>query len=222
MVHRRGLTLWELVIVLAIMATLIGLMGPTLAQARSTSQTTECTNNLKELGVLHLEQTWETNVWARSAYDLHGSRWSQAVSGPIKSNDKQAVHNSAMPPIPRDVSQMTRLLHEAEETAPPQPRYWMLPCPEAIMVQQQSYGMNYDMQNIKENRILSNSIVFACSPYRLIIQTTDLEPTRHGAQVTVLFGNMSVSQKTPDIFPDTAETATLWRPLPLPAEYPGF
>src|SRR5262245_32145381 len=62
--RRRGFTLVELLVVLAVIATLVGLLFPVLAHARERARQMTCMSNLRQIGMAHLRylEDWDEQL----------------------------------------------------------------------------------------------------------------------------------------------------------------
>jgi prepilin-type N-terminal cleavage/methylation domain-containing protein len=74
---RRGFTLIELLVVIAIIAILAALLLPALARAKQTAKTTQCVNNLHQMGLSLIMYADDNNGLAARANAPH---WWQVLS----------------------------------------------------------------------------------------------------------------------------------------------
>ncbi len=218
--HRRAFTLIELLVVISIIALLMALLTPALAHARASARTATCMSNLKQLSTLHFDQAWETDRWAVGAYDLEKERWRLVSSDPHPSEEGNNSDNQLNNDPPDGFGKFAQRLHAAEMNAPAQPMYWSLPCPEAKPLSEMSFGQNITLRNARPEHILPRTVIFACSPYRIIVRGRDLAPTRHGDNVNFLYGDIHISADPIESLPENDAYRRAERLDPIPAQYP--
>lgn len=72
---RRGLTLIELIVTVAVVAGLVGLLLPAVSAAREAARRAQCTNNLRQIGIaLHAYESVFKNFPAGYVADMKSSR----------------------------------------------------------------------------------------------------------------------------------------------------
>ncbi len=210
---RRGISLLEMLVVMAIIALLAAFLTPALAKARTTSRTGQCASNLRTLGQLHLDQAMDQDRWARSAYDLLDGRL-ELVAPP---QDSEGMFPQQDPP-PYDDDRWFRRIHEAENSAPGQPEGFRIPCPEAIPLSEMSYAMNYWIPGKKPEHIVLTDVIFGCSPYRIAARGLDLRPG-HSEQANFMWSDGHVALGGLDEIPDKAQFRRMRRADPVLFDY---
>jgi len=213
---RRGFTLIELLVVMSILALLMALFAPALASARTASKNATCATRLHQLGLLHFEQSWEIDRWAKSAYDLTPARFATVAD---RGDHGYVGRNGSEGEPPGGSSDFARKLHQAEHTSPAQPPSWRLPCPDAIPTNEQSWGLNWRHRGAKPDRLSAVDLIFGDSAYRLLVRGRDLA-ARHNDEVNFMFGDQHVAPGGEELLKEDDLQRRTWRAEPTPAEYP--
>lgn len=217
---RQAFTLIELLVTISIIAILAGLMMPALSHGREAARESKCAVNLNQLGKLHFDQVMDHDRWAMSAYDLRDGRLDDVTGNGEQTDSNYGGNNGQIfNDLSEDASDFEYKLNHMEQIVPGQPKYWKIPCPQAVPVNEQSYGMNFRVYMAKPERVLAKDIVFAGSPYRILVQGRDLTP-RHGDEVNFMFGDIHVESATGSIIEELDRFRNNFRNDPIPAEYP--
>ena len=84
MPKRRAFTLVELLVVIAIIAVLVAMLLPAIAAARESARSTQCTNNLRQLGLAAIQYRDQNGAYPQyrveyppitNAYGVYRPRW---------------------------------------------------------------------------------------------------------------------------------------------------
>jgi len=81
-VRRRGFTLMELLVVMAIIAVLVAMLIPGINRAREHARSTQCRSNLRNLQVAVMSHATDSGgnlprAWSFEIYDVWGERWDE-------------------------------------------------------------------------------------------------------------------------------------------------
>lgn len=156
---RRGFTLIELLVVIAIIAILAAILFPVFAQAREAARKTQCTSNMKQMGLATMMYAQDYDGGYPSVYDdTSGQRiiWADKIRPYIKNRDifacpsgpNRVTLNPAAGGYPADNVQATMYqMNMADGTHFPEGTYGSYPVTEAQFAHPASTAIFFESSN---------------------------------------------------------------------------
>jgi len=196
---RRGFTLIEILILLALTSLLMSILLPALAFGRKQARALECSSNLHQLGQLHsIEKGMMNGNWGTSAYDLD-SDGSNHTTGDGNGKGSGNFGNEDDPTKAKDFTgggfnngTGTPYDELLEDQAANPPSTWNLVCPVGLDAGVNSYGIT-DQAIEQSFDLLSGStdMIFGCCDYKVIVSIQSFA-LRHLKRANIFFGDNHV------------------------------
>jgi len=213
---RRGFTLTELLILLALTALLMSMLAPALSLGRKQAIAVECASNLHQLGKEHVAvQTFRTNGgWGTSPYDFESRESRRRGQGDHGGDGKGPNRfEQGDPTRAKDgYRKNTRSDSEApfdpllEAQSKDQPPAWTLVCPVAERRGENSYGITKHARLKPFERVSgSDELIFGCSLHKVVISLESFD-YRHLDRANLLFGDLHVEGLGPTNFTNVMKT----------------
>lgn len=209
---RRGFTLIEMLILLALTSLLMSILLPTLSFGRKRAVGLECKSNLRELGELHnIEKGFMNGNWGTSAYDLSdGGEVAGEGGGNGDPRKKPGNFGTEEDPTRAQDAKRDSIRSDSgspfdemlEDQAINQPSAWTLVCPVGFAEGLNSFGIT-DYARLKRFDLVdrSNDMIFGCSDHKVTISVRSFA-FRHLNRVNIYFGDSHVKEFSPNEFPD--------------------
>jgi len=96
LVIRRGFTLVEFLVVLAIISILLGLLLPAIQAAREASRNTQCQNNLKQIGLALINYEAAHRTFPAGASGVDRSTWFPAILPYVEQSNLYTSYNFSL------------------------------------------------------------------------------------------------------------------------------
>jgi len=197
---RRGFSLVELLVLLALSTLLISLLTPALRSGRDRAALLECQSNLRQIGHIQASSI-DNDRWGNSAYDVDSDGGSSRPDG---GGGRDRLTD---PTDPTSVDTEGRRIgfgfdETLEKAAKDAPAGWRLVCPEAERFGVNSYGMMYTaIYRPMSSLYSSQDVILGCSDFKVVDVVSNFA-LRHQGRANFLFGDLHVSAYGWELFSD--------------------
>lgn len=193
---RRGLTLIEMLILLALTAVLVGMLLPLLSKTRAVGDSILCGSNLRQIGQMHRFDPYRQQAWGSSAYDVGYSgnpAPAHGYGGQGGGNNEQPMRADRLRGDVGGAFEGTVFFNQRMESqALDQPEYWTLICPVAFREGVNSYGMShyavrasFTDPNFSQE---GTKVIMGCSNWKVVAVVGEFAP-RHLQKTNYYFSD---------------------------------
>ena len=194
--RRRGFTLVELLVVIAVIGVLVGLLLPAVQAARAAARVTSCINNMRQIGLAtHMFADSNHGRFPQTVHAGTGKSWVYTLSPYVES--VEAIRICPDDPKGRDL-----LINEAKGTSYVINEFIAVPLPESVL---NLHKMKETSKVIilfegSDGRNVNQEHVHASSWYTVLKvaqgeakvwawMLTEIQPNRHGEVASYLYAD---------------------------------
>ncbi|MFW5653430.1 MAG: hypothetical protein ACOC0P_05235 [Planctomycetota bacterium] len=201
---RRGFSLVELLVLLALSTLLISLLMPALQSGREHAILVECQSNLRQLGQIHATMIGDDR-WGNSPYDVNSGDGPMNPDGAGQGKQNNPIDPTTVESEGRRLGVDLRAGFDEglEESASDAPDDWRLLCPVAERDGANSYGMIYSaIYRPMSSLYSSRDVIIGCSDFKVVDVVRNFS-LRHAGRANFLFGDLHVGAHGWDLFPES-------------------
>lgn len=194
---RRGFSLVELLVLLALSTLLISLLTPALQTGRERARLLECQSNLRQIGQIQASSV-DNDRWGNSPYDVDsdGDGFQPNSGGGGRLGDPTDPTSVESEGHRVGLGFDENLEHRAAEP----PAGWRLICPQAEREGDNSFGIMYTaIYRPMSSLYSSQDVIIGCSDYKVVDVVRNFA-LRHIGEANFLFGDLHVGAHGMNLF----------------------